>query len=366
MSATSRHPSIAPDIGGWLTPLTGHWIDSARMRLSTNAAVVRVTVIGLKGSAPREPGASMLIDATGTVGTIGGGRLEWHAITAARELLRDQRAQPVRITDLTLGAQLGQCCGGRVELWLERLTRDDAAWLSEASRRMRERGGIAITTEVAAGVVSRRLRRSLSGAHPPALQRNARHHILFEIASLERPPLTLFGAGHVGQALVRLLAELQLYAITWVDARAELLPAELPPGVTARVCAQPADWVDAAPATTRFVVMTHDHGLDYELCRRILARSDSCWLGLIGSASKAARFRSRLLRDGVERETVARLVCPIGVPGIASKLPAAIAIAIAAQLLQQSDAGVAASAAAELKDCGGQCQRCDTQQSKAP
>jgi xanthine dehydrogenase accessory factor len=365
MSATRQEP-IAPDIGGWLTPLTGHWIDSARVLLSTNAAVVRVMVVGLKGSAPREPGASMLIDATGTVGTIGGGRLEWHAITAARELLRDAGAQPVRITDLTLGTQLGQCCGGRVELWLERLTRDDASWLSEASRRMRERGGVAVTTEVAAGVVSRRLQRALSGAHPPALQRNARQHILFEIANLERAPLTLFGAGHVGQALVRLLAELQLYAITWVDARAELLPTGLPPGVTARVCAQPADWVDAAPASTRFVVMTHDHGLDYELCRRILARSDSYWLGLIGSASKAARFRSRLLRDGVERDTVARLICPIGVPGIASKLPAAIAIAIAAQLLQQSDAGLHVSAPAELKDCAAQCRACDTEQPKTP
>jgi xanthine dehydrogenase accessory factor len=369
MSATTltRQRPIAPSIeGSWLKPLTGHWIDSARTLLTQHAAVVRVTVVRLRGSAPREPGASMLIDATGTVGTIGGGRLEWYATAAARELLRDTGAAPVRIIDLTLGTELGQCCGGRVELWLERLTRDDLSWLTEAARRMRERGGVAVTIEFASGVVSRRLQRSLAGAQPPALQRSAQHHTLVEIANPERPPLTIFGAGHVGQALVRLLADLALYEITWIDSRPELLPTGLPDGVTARVCPRPSDWPDLAPAATRFVVMTHDHALDYELCRRVLARTDSCWLGLIGSASKAARFRSRLLRDGVDRATVARLICPIGVPGIASKLPGAIAIAIAAQLLQQMDAGVAALPPLDLKDCSGGCRRCSPEHRKTP
>ncbi|HEY1315523.1 MAG TPA: xanthine dehydrogenase accessory protein XdhC, partial [Steroidobacteraceae bacterium] len=285
MSATSRRQRpMAPNIeDSWLKPLTGHWIDSARTLLLQHAAVVRVTVVTLRGSAPREPGASMLIDGAGTVGTIGGGRLEWYATAAARELLRDAGAVPVRIADLTLGTELGQCCGGRVQLWLERLTRDDLPWLTKAARRMRERDGVAITIEFAAGAVSRRLQRSLAGAHAPALQRSAHRDTLLEIANPERPPLTIFGAGHVGQALVRLLADLALYEITWIDSRAELLPAGLPDGVSARLCVRPADWVDLAPAATRFVVMTHDHALDYELCRRVLARTDGCWLGLIGS-----------------------------------------------------------------------------------
>src|SRR5208283_2252209 len=101
----------------------------------------------------------------------------------------------------------------------------------------------------------------------------------------------------------------------------------LPAGVTSEVCAAPANRAAAAPAGTRFVVMTHDHALDYEICRVILARTDAYWLGLIGSASKSARFRSRLLRDGLDHEALSRLHCPIGVVGISSKLPGAIAIA---------------------------------------
>jgi xanthine dehydrogenase accessory factor len=365
MTATSRRQRpIAPGIqGSWLKPLLGHWTEGARTLLEQHAAVVRVTVVALRGSAPREAGASMLIDARGTLGTIGGGRLERYATEAARELLADTNAAPVCITDLTLGTELGQCCGGRVELWLERLTRDDLSWL-DAARRMRERGGVVITTEFASGVVSRRLQRSLAGAQSPALQRSAHRHTLVEIAGLERATLTIFGAGHVGQALVRLLADLGLHEITWIDSRPELLPAGLPDGVSAQVYACPTDWVDLAPAGTQFVVMTHDHALDYELCRRVLARTDSCRLGLIGSASKAARFRSRLLRDGVDRGTLARLNCPIGVAGIASKLPAAIAIAIAAQLLQQ-DAGPGAPPL-DLKDCGGECRSCGPELRKTP
>ena len=121
--------------GSWLVPISGHWIDAARSHLSHHPALVRVTVTALRGSAPREAGASMLVDAAGTVGTIGGGRLEWHAVTLARKLLRDARAAPVRIADLILGPELGQCCGGRVELWLERLTRNDIHWLGDAARR---------------------------------------------------------------------------------------------------------------------------------------------------------------------------------------------------------------------------------------
>jgi xanthine dehydrogenase accessory factor len=133
--------------------------------------------------------------------------------------------------------------------------------------------------------------------------------------------------------------------------------------VTSQVCADPVELALCAPAGTRFVVMTHDHALDYELCRVILARADSSWLGLIGSASKSARFRSRLLRDGLKRETVSGLVCPIGVPGISSKLPGAIAVAIAAQLLQQQavaepSASTVAHPETDPSDCAGGCGTC--------
>ncbi|MGA2397032.1 MAG: xanthine dehydrogenase accessory protein XdhC [Steroidobacteraceae bacterium] len=353
--------------GSWLEPLSGHWIEAARTHLSHHATLVRVTVTRLRGSAPREAGASMLVDAVGTVGTIGGGRLEWHAITLARELLlRDARATPVRLADLILGPELGQCCGGRVELWLERLTRNDAQWLKSAARRLRAQPGLAIVTEILDGVVTHRLlRRSFAKAAVLEVEgRPGGRVTLLEAPQPRRPDLWIFGAGHVGQALVRLLADLALFEITWIDSRAALLPESLPVGVIPEVCAAPAELAACAPAGTHFVVMTHDHALDYELCRVILARADSSWLGLIGSASKSARFRSRLLRDGLDRETVSRLICPIGVPGISSKLPGAIAIAIAAQLLQRSlalparDASSVERAEMDSAGCAGVCGPC--------
>jgi xanthine dehydrogenase accessory factor len=369
MSVPHPKPGIASrTTGAWLRPLSGHWIEAARADLSENAVLVRVTVTALRGSAPREPGASMLVDALGTLGTIGGGRLEWHATTLARELLRDPRAAPVRTADLVLGPELGQCCGGRVELWLERLTHRDLPWLNDAARRMREERGraasnLCLSSKFADGAVIHRLHNSFAGPTPVDMKRGAGECLtLLEALRPRRPNLWIFGAGHVGQALVRLLAELALFEITWIDPRAELLPAYLPEGVTPASCANPTTLVAAAPAGTRFVVMTHDHALDYDLCRVILARDEASWLGLIGSVSKSARFRSRLLRDGLERETVSKLTSPIGVPGISSKLPAAIAIAIAAQLLQQvafrpaaRDAG---SAAHKPEGCGGECGSC--------
>jgi xanthine dehydrogenase accessory factor len=351
--------------GSWLVPLSGHWIDAARTHLSHHAALVRVTVTALRGSAPREAGASMLVDAGGTVGTIGGGRLEWHAVSLARELLCDPRAAPVRIAELILGPELGQCCGGRVELWLERLTRNDVHWLEDAARRLRTEPGFAIASEFVDGVVTHRLlRSSFAGAAAVRIERGTRERVtLFELPRPRRPDLWIFGAGHVGQALVRLLAELALFEITWIDSRAEFLPGSLPEGVTPQVCADPAELAVCAPAGTRFVVMTHDHALDYELCRVILARANPSWLGLIGSASKSARFKSRLARDGLSRETVSGLICPIGVPGIPSKLPGAIAVAIAAQLLQQpgvTEAGASTVPHTEIDPpgCAGACDSC--------
>jgi xanthine dehydrogenase accessory factor len=156
---------------------------------------------------------------------------------------------------------------------------------------------------------------------------------LLEPIEAHRAALWLYGAGHVAQAFIRLVAELP-FEVTWVDSRAELLPAPLPDNVHPLCVRAPTNTVTSAPVGARFLVMTHDHALDYALCRKILERNDFAWLGLIGSKSKGARFRSRLARDGIAPETIARLVCPIGVEGVNSKWPAAIAVAVTAQLLQ--------------------------------
>jgi xanthine dehydrogenase accessory factor len=345
--------------GAWLAPLARHWIDAACTHLALHAALVRVTVASLRGSAPREPGASMLVHEHGTLGTIGGGRLEWHASQVARRMLCARDSAPVQIDDVILGPELGQCCGGRVELWLERLTRRDLPWLQAASQSTRHRSADAIETRFADGVVTRWMR-SLPNAAGVTLRRDAPGQVtLLETLGTQCPPLWIFGAGHVGQALVRLLSELALFDIRWIDSRPELLPSGLPDCVTTQACAIPVDLLGAAPADARYVVLTHDHGLDYDLCRSILRRGDAAWLGLIGSASKSARFRARLRRDGIDPTG---LTCPIGVPGIASKLPAAIAIAIAAQLLQRGAAAPAIAAdTGDPHACDGACGSCGAQ-----
>jgi xanthine dehydrogenase accessory factor len=365
-SRSSSEPSSLAD-AAWLLNLAGHWVDAARAHLTLHAALVRVTLVSLRGSAPREPGASMLIDDNAAVGTIGGGRLEWQAIGAARKLLRAGHSPPVQVDDLILGPDLGQCCGGRVELWLERLTRHDLPWLQEASLKMRHRGAIVIESRFADGMLVRGLMPALPGAAGIELRRDAQQRLtLRETFSPRRPSLWIFGAGHVGQALVRLLSELALFDILWIDPRPELLPSSLPDCVTTQLCAAPAGLLATARADTHYVVLTHDHALDYELCRLILRRGDAAFLGLIGSASKSARFRSRLLRNGVEPESLARLTCPIGVQGIASKLPGAIAIAIAAQLLQLRPSLMPMRAhRADPNSCDGACGACGAQRPKA-
>jgi xanthine dehydrogenase accessory factor len=366
-----RLPSRAPSLiaGAWLAPLAGHWVEAAAAYLSKHAAVARVTVVALRGSAPREPGASMLVDLDGTVGTVGGGRLEWQAIRAARALLADRTAAPVRIDDLILGPDLGQCCGGRVELWLERLTRGDLPWLREAARRLRGRSDVAIATDVSGRVASHRVLAPPAGASRLELERSTAGNVtLLEILQPRRLPLWVFGAGHVGQALIRLLSPLALFDIVWVDSRPELLPAGLPECVTTQACAAPTDLVATAAPGSHYVVLTHDHALDYELCRLILARGDAGWLGLIGSASKAARFRSRLRRHGIVVERLSQLHCPIGIDGIASKLPAAIAIAIAAQLLQRHAGAMPSKSAAPAPAAceSASCESCGAERHKIP
>jgi xanthine dehydrogenase accessory factor len=157
--------------------------------------------------------------------------------------------------------------------------------------------------------------------------------ILIERLNARRINLWLYGAGHVGQALVRMLAELAI-DITWIDTRAELLPADVPNNVRVKLGHSPLELARSAPASAHHRIMTHDHSLDYALCRELLD-SDFASLGVIGSNSKAARFRAQLKRDGVAPERVAALLCPIGLQ-IDSKEPAAIAIGVAAQLLQQA------------------------------
>ena len=356
------------------------WIPTLVRFLQREFVVARVVVTEARGSTPREPGAFMLVGHDEVEGSIGGGRLEWEAIAAARELLADSTAL-ARVNKVVLAADVGQCCGGVGSVWLERFSCDDLPVL-RAAREAGARGPAVLVSEAAVDSMHRRVvrgqeatgapgvsgtvrsvvapgaSRSLAStaisveaptpiadllrqprhiAHPVVLTNSTGGLTFIERLDDDLPSVWLYGAGHVGQALARILAELPL-RLTWIDARAELFPKTLPDGVRILQDPDSVATVSEAPVGAYFVVMSHSHPLDYELCHALLERNDFAWLGLIGSESKAARFRSRLARTGLGREVIERLVCPIGVEGINSKWPAAIAVAVAAQLMQKISA----------------------------
>ncbi|WP_310630097.1 xanthine dehydrogenase accessory protein XdhC [Paraburkholderia sp.] len=145
--------------------------------------------------------------------------------------------------------------------------------------------------------------------------------------------VVLFGAGHVGHALVTLLGMLPC-VVQWVDERDELFPDEVPANVQIEATDTPAAIVDTAPPGAYFIVMTHNHALDFELSLRIMKRRDFAWFGLIGSKTKRVKFERRLVERGVARERMDEITCPIGVTGIVDKAPSSIAVAVAAQLMQ--------------------------------
>lgn len=348
------------------------WPQGLIQGLQREAALVRILLAAVRGSAPREPGTVMLVGSSGIAGTIGGGQLEWQAIAAARALLAD-RSAPARVQRLVLGTELAQCCGGVVELWLERYTRADLALLQLAAQSARRGPTILLSTLTPAGIERALVRDTSADAQldwllrapraralPRLLHAAAGHVRLMERLDEALPPLWLYGAGHVGQALARILVELPV-RLTWIDSRAELLPAQHCDSMQILHSTDPVSSVAAAPVGARFLVLTHSHPLDYALCRSVLQRGDFAWAGLIGSQSKAARFRARLAREGLSAQLIARLVCPIGVEGIASKWPTAIAVGVAAQLLRDLTAEASLEQRAEPAvagsiDCTG--ERC--------
>ena len=344
LSGLADRPAASGSGAQWLKPLRS-WVHALMRALQRDPIVVRIVLATVRGSAPREPGVGMLVASSGIEGTIGGGQLEWEALIAARALLEDG-AVPARLERIVLGADRGQCCGGVVEVWMERYTRADLALL-EAASLAAARGAAVLLSTMGRATVERRivcqtgvdmdasqLLQEPRAQAVPRVRRNTHGAAtLLERLDDALPPLWLYGAGHVGQALARILMDLPVQ-LTWIDSRTGHFPAQIPSAVRVLCGSDPVQSVAAAPTGTRFLVMTHSHSLDYALCRAILARGDFAWAGLIGSKSKAARFRSRLARDGLGREAIARLICPIGIGGIASKWPAAIAVGVAAQVLR--------------------------------
>lgn len=296
--------------------------------VAAHGRVARVVIAGFAGSSPREAGAAMLVWQGGQSGTIGGGALEWQAAQAARALLGTGGAC---VTRHALGPELGQCCGGAVTLATEVF---DAAALAA----LELRDGCVLRRVAGAAPVPLAIARALArardrGAVPAVTLADG---WLLEPLALPARKLWVWGAGHVGRALVAVLAPLPGFALTWVDTAADRFPADIPPGVVPRISADPDALVPEAPADAEHLILTYSHALDLELCHRLLQHGFA-GCGLIGSATKWARFRSRLSALGHAPADVARIVCPIGDPGL-GKHPQAIAIGVASELMRAAPA----------------------------
>ena len=270
-----------------------HWSSTLKLKLAQKPAIW-VTVLQAQGSVPRGAGTVMAVFADDFLGTIGGGHLEFEALAQARQYLMDPAHLPALPFEkrIALGPSLGQCCGGALVLKLEHVTVADEARLqailaAEASRRFQS--------------------------------------------------LALFGGGHVGQALVKVLAPLPFH-VRWIDSRDEIFPSDVAPQV---VCehSNPVHAVvpDLAPHS-RVLIMSFSHAEDLDVVAACLLRQrqkkDLPYIGLIGSATKWASFKRRLAERGFSEEECQQVTCPIGVPGIEGKEPEVIAVAVAAQLLQ--------------------------------
>ncbi|WP_369959437.1 xanthine dehydrogenase accessory protein XdhC [Pseudomonas benzenivorans] len=246
------------------------WISALAELQQQGQPCVLVTIIEERGSTPRNAGSKMLVTAERIFETIGGGHLEYKAMQLAREML-ESRSQDTRLERFSLGASLGQCCGGATVL-------------------------------------------------------------LFEPMGQPQAQIAVFGAGHVGRALVPLLASLPC-KVRWIDSRENEFPAQLPAGVDKVVNDEVVDEVDSMPAGSYYIVMTHNHQLDLELTAAILKRNDFAYYGLIGSQTKRVKFEHRLRERGFAPETMARMRCPMGLTEVKGKLPVEIAVSIAGEVI---------------------------------
>ncbi len=258
------------DNGSWNIRGNKSWSDAVNELTRKGEAYVLVTILGVRGSAPRDSGTKMVITADGIYDTIGGGHLEYKTIALAQELLADENRLQ-HIEHFPLGPSLGQCCGGSTS-------------------------------------------------------------ILFERFAGSRVNIMLFGAGHVGRALAGILAGLPC-RVQWVDPREDQFPTPMAGNITPLVSEEPKDEVASMPANSYYIVMTHNHQMDFEIAEAILKRGDFSYLGLIGSDTKWTRFQQRFAHKGVDPETVERIHCPVGLAQVPGKHPMEVAVSIAGEVI---------------------------------
>ncbi|MEM1110461.1 MAG: xanthine dehydrogenase accessory protein XdhC [Pseudomonadota bacterium] len=261
-----------------------HWLDAARELRVRGEDYVLVTVLSARGSTPRDGGSKMVFSREASYGSIGGGHLEYQAAAIAAELMGAPQEQQ-RLEYFPLGPKLGQCCGGSA-------------------------------------------------------------HLLFESFKGAGLNIALFGAGHVGQALVPILAQLPC-RIQWVDSRDAVEALDCPANVSALASEEPHKEVSAQPPATYYVIMTHNHQQDFDILRAVLRRGDAGYVGLIGSVTKWRRFQMRLEHHGHTEAEWQAVRCPVGLDAVPGKLPVEVAVSVAGEIIaemhaQAEDAGPSA------------------------
>ncbi len=320
------------------------WIDELADLAAAGEPAVLVTVAGIRGSAPREIGAKMIVTAAASIGTIGGGQLEYQSTRVAVGMLDDERTS---LRSFPLGSSMGQCCGGVVEILFEPINDGMPGWLRDLAALHGQREPAIIATRISTttpaklvvtadtvfgatdadnGLVSKA--RELLADKPVACRNVQEFYEPIVVPDLN---IAVFGAGHVGTAVVGALSKLDSN-IRWIDSRRDIFR-HVPANVRAIETSDPALEVAALPAKSFYLVMTHSHAIDFDVCDRILRRGDARYCGLIGSISKRRRFEKRYRQQGMEQSVIDSLICPIGVDGIGGKKPAEIAVATAAEVL---------------------------------
>ena len=328
-----------------------NWLDILKTVKDSPDVQVLVTVGAARGSTPRDTATKMLVSARSVQGTIGGGQLEFVVIQKARDMLANDTTPATELMQLPLGPELAQCCGGYTEIMLERMDQGALAGFDMVDAA--EASDYVVICNWSKGTVQRTLIKwpqdqdDIPAELAPVIQEAhefgtaqiieaktySGQFTLVEPLVANRFQLVVFGAGHVGRAIVHTLSPLPCQII-WIDQRAEEFPNTEAPNVIQKVTADPKQLVQSVAEGSYFLVMTHSHKLDQELVAEILGRGDSAYLGLIGSKTKRARFFNRLKSDGFSEADLGQITCPIGTQGSGGKHPTEIAISVAAEILQ--------------------------------
>lgn len=317
------------------------WTGDALEMIASGPAAM-ITLAHVSGSAPRDAGTRMLVTPDALSGTVGGGNLEMQLIDQARRLLSQDKPDILQ-QDYPLGPLLAQCCGGHVRVLIERLGPGSRGWLGSCDAQERAGTPYRLDTyidngrakhDVVTGIRIKEAGAWISHGRDPVEAKGPWTRLTQHIMPVSAE-LVMFGAGHVGKAIAHIATTLP-FRFRWFDSRPEAAAED------ARIAIR-KDIVNAvveAQPGAYFLLLTHSHELDYALVSAILKRGDARFCGLIGSATKRARFVSRLTKDGIDSS---RLTCPIGAGAIRSKAPAAIAVAAAAELLVLLEAPVPAN-----------------------